>query len=673
MKKVYNISSFRFFIILFWGVAFSSLKAQWSTDPLVNNAISTFNFYDKFVPVIVSDGSGGAIIAWQDSRNDGSFFDIYAQRINSEGIVLWTTDGVAISTGIGDRRAPAIVSDGIGGAIITWIDSRSGFNLTDIYAQRIDSSGVVQWTTDGLAICTEAASQGSQAIISDGSGGAIITWVDGRSGNGTGDKIYAQRIDSSGSIHSGWITDGVAICSNLPNTRNHPTIVGDGLGGAIITWSDYRNSSTYDIYAQKINASGIVQWDANGVAICTFPEMQGKPKIVRDGESGAIIAWEDTRTTQGDIYAQRIDASGNLLWALNGLSICSQPPYTQANHNIISNGSGGAIITWYDNRNGNYDIYAQAVNGAGLVQWIVDGIVVCSAIDNQYFPALVADGLGGAIITWHDNRLGTSAFDIYAQRINSEGATQWTTDGAPISTEAHWQGYTSITSDGTSGAIITWYDYRSGFNSDIYAQQISANGVLGEGQIPVELVSFSGLILNDNVILNWNTATELNNSGFEIQRLKDSEIEKIQYWENIGFVNGNGTSSETHSYSFQDANPLSGKYKYRLKQIDFDGTFEYSSIIEVEIVKPEIFILDQNYPNPFNPSTIITWQSPVSSHQTLKIYDILGNEVATLVNEYKSAGNYEVEFDASKLSSGIYLYKLQAGEFISTKKMILIK
>ncbi|MDP2364943.1 MAG: T9SS type A sorting domain-containing protein, partial [Ignavibacteria bacterium] len=151
-------------------------------------------------------------------------------------------------------------------------------------------------------------------------------------------------------------------------------------------------------------------------------------------------------------------------------------------------------------------------------------------------------------------------------------------------------------------------------------------------------------------------------------------------WQKIGFVNGNGTATEAQSYSFVDENLSSGKYQYRLKQLDFNGSFEYSDIVEVEIT-PSVFSLSQNYPNPFNPSTKISWQSPVGSWQTLMVYDILGNEVVTLVNEYKNAGSYNTEFNASHLASGIYYYQLRAGDpstslgqsFVETKKMILLR
>ncbi|MEP0860054.1 MAG: T9SS type A sorting domain-containing protein [Ignavibacterium sp.] len=191
--------------------------------------------------------------------------------------------------------------------------------------------------------------------------------------------------------------------------------------------------------------------------------------------------------------------------------------------------------------------------------------------------------------------------------------------------------------------------------------------------IPVELSSFTATVTGNEVQLNWTTVTETNNKGFEVQRSVILGEKRNLYWESIGFVNGKGTSTEINNYSYNDKNLKSGKYSYRLKQIDYDGSFKYSDEIYVNIENLKTFSLEQNYPNPFNPSTKISWQSPVSSWQTLTVYDILGNEVTTLVDEYREAGIYEVEFDAENLSSGIYFYKLQAGNFIDTKKMILMR
>ena len=345
-------------VFLIINICVANAHAVWSTDPTVNNAISTAAGSQNS-PTIVTDNSGGAIITWTDQRNGD--YDIYAQRVDANGNVLWTADGIPISTAANSQASPTIVSDGNGGAIITWYDYRSGVNInSDIYAQRIDANGNVLWTLDGVAISTAANNQQYPNIITDGSGGAIITWTDNRRSSYY--DIYAQRIDATGNVL--WIADGVAI-STAAGVQYQPTIVTDGSGGAIITWWDLRNDINYpDIYAQRIDATGNVLWTADGVPISTAAGYQYSPTIVTDGSGGAIITWHDYRSGNYDIYAQRINANGNVLWTTDGVAI-STAANNQEWSTIVADGSGGAIITWQDFRSSNYDIYSQRVSGSG--------------------------------------------------------------------------------------------------------------------------------------------------------------------------------------------------------------------------------------------------------------------------------------------------------------------
>ncbi len=185
--------------------------------------------------------------------------------------------------------------------------------------------------------------------------------------------------------------------------------------------------------------------------------------------------------------------------------------------------------------------------------------------------------------------------------------------------------------------------------------------------VPVELISYTAELNESDVTLSWQTATETNNSGFKIQRKSDDEFESI------GFVEGKGTTTETQNYHFKDLNIPSGNYTYRLKQIDFDGTYEYSNMIEIEVSLPIEFSLEQNYPNPFNPSTNIKYSIPADGNVTLKVYDVLGNEVSTLVNEFQQAGTFDVTFTGSSLASGVYYYQLTTGDLTATKKLMLTK
>jgi photosystem II stability/assembly factor-like uncharacterized protein len=197
-------------------------------------------------------------------------------------------------------------------------------------------------------------------------------------------------------------------------------------------------------------------------------------------------------------------------------------------------------------------------------------------------------------------------------------------------------------------------------------------------QIPVELTSFTATLNGSNVTLNWMTASEINNMGFDIERGVISNGVRNLIWEKIGFIKGNGTTTGVNTYSFTDKGLTAGVYNYRIKQIDFDGTFKYYNLSEsIEIGVPDKFDLAQNYPNPFNPSTVISYQLPVTGIVTLKVYNVIGQEVAEIVNEVKQAGVHTVQFDGSNLASGVYMYKLSVGDgpgnFVSTKKMMLIK
>jgi len=186
--------------------------------------------------------------------------------------------------------------------------------------------------------------------------------------------------------------------------------------------------------------------------------------------------------------------------------------------------------------------------------------------------------------------------------------------------------------------------------------------------VPVELTSFTVIVNGNDVTLNWSTATELNNFGFEIQRsIAGNEFVTV------GFVNGHGTTTEAKTYRFVDANLSAGSYTYRLKQVDYNGTFSYSDEVNVDVSGPLQFELAQNYPNPFNPSTSIKFSIPQSSNVTLKIFNTLGQELITLIDQNMESGTHSINFDASKLNSGVYFYRLDAGSFSEVKKMTLVK
>jgi hypothetical protein len=186
--------------------------------------------------------------------------------------------------------------------------------------------------------------------------------------------------------------------------------------------------------------------------------------------------------------------------------------------------------------------------------------------------------------------------------------------------------------------------------------------------VPVELTSFTAVANEDDVILNWSTATELNNFGFEVQRsVAGNEFATV------GFVNGHGTTTEAKDYRFVDANLTAGNYTYRLKQVDFNGTFAYSDEVNAEVTSPAQFELAQNYPNPFNPATTIRFALSESGNIKLTVYNLVGEQVAVLVDGFKEKGVHTINFNASELNSGVYVYKIETNGFVQSRKMIFLK
>ena len=419
-------------------------------------AISTDSDYgDKHNPQILSDGQGGVLIAW-DNPSSG----IYAQKIDFLGEKQWLKNGVPVSIAGDYVSHPEICSDGAGGMIISWL--YEVWSSCDIYAQRINSDGNAQWIENGIVVSNATNRQSLHRICSDGAGGAIIAWQDNR--NGYYD-IYAQRINSIGNTQ--WVDNGTAICTSSDNQEN-PKICSDGAGGAIITWEDHRTGwNDGNIYAQRINSVGNTQWVDNGTAICTSSYNQMYPEICSDGVGGAIITWDD-RSSSNDIFAQRINSVGITQWINNGTVVCTATSY-QYYPKICSDGAQGAIIAWEDSRNGNYDIYAQRINSIGTIQWTTDGVAITTAFDDQRNLQISSDGEGGAVATWVDYR--NSNYDIYAQKVNSNGITQWFDDGTAICRADDHQQYPQICAIEEGSAIITWVDSRGSYD-EIYAQRV---------------------------------------------------------------------------------------------------------------------------------------------------------------------------------------------------------
>ncbi len=463
--------------------------------------------------------------------------------------------------------------------------------------------------------------------------------IDKTDGPGSG-HIYAFWTSYFSTCYPGFFTrstDGGASfgnCTVVPQDPSWGTLMTDANGNLYIGASGYSDfvvakSSNAQIAGQTVSWDMATSVDLGGYityGIGPNPDgLAGQTSIAIDTSGGP---------TNGNIYL-----------------LCSVVPYSGSDPvDVRFSRSTNGGVSFTASIKINDDIGTNAYQWFGTMSVAPNGRIDVIWLDTRDNPGTYMSALyysystdGG--LSWSENERMSDFFDPHL--------------GWPD--QQKMGDYFHMVSD-NNGAHLAWAATFNG-EEDVYYSYITPDVV------PVELTSFTSAVGNNAVNLDWTTATETNNKGFEIERSTDRKD-----WNVIGFVSGNGTTSEPQVYSYSDklAGVTAHRLYYRLKQVDFDGSYDYSDILTAEIA-PSSFTLAQNYPNPFNPSTVITYSLPENGFVILKVYDVLGSEVASLVNEQKSAGNYSVEFNASDLGSGVYFYTLKSGASVLSKKMILAK
>jgi hypothetical protein len=423
-------------------------------------------------PVMIASGRGGAIVAWAQGGGDAQ--DVYAQRVGALGELLWPPEGVAISEAADDQFSPVMSPDGEGGAIIVWMDQRAGY--THLWAQRVDSTGTVLWAKDGVPVCTAVPGQQMDArILLCAGGDVIITWEDGRSGSY---DIYAQRFDGGGNPL--WTINGIAVCT-AANDQYVPDIVSDDAGGAIVTWEDYRDGN-WDIYAQRVDSLGNLLWTANGVAACTDGADQTEPRIASNMTGGAFIAWTDHRSygiPNTNVYLQDInfDGFGNWYFFPDGAWVATSE-YNESTPQIVSDGAGGAIVAWWQDVPGAAGARAQRISEGAQSLWgSSGGVPLCNAYIDREGLRIAPDGAGGIFAAWMDYRNGSA--DVYVERVDAEGNISWSSNGTDICAGFWELANIELAPDESGGIVVAWADYRFVNYECACAQRVNADGWWG--------------------------------------------------------------------------------------------------------------------------------------------------------------------------------------------------
>ncbi len=646
----------------------------------------------------VSDGAGGVIIGVSDNR--GADSDLYAQRVDINGTLLWPDSGAPVCLAAEPQNTVRAVATDDGGVIFAWIDSRNyGITAADLYMQHLDFTGNALWATDGLVLCESNSSQLGIVAAPDGRGGALFAWNDFRNGNS---DIYANRVDP---LNGGlwWTNEGVAICDDS-NFQFSPKIISDGYGGAYAAWLDSRDDGydSRDIYVQHLGNSGAHMWAQSGLAASLLDGDQGYLglELDSDGEDGMIVTWcgkPGVGALSTDIFGQRFHANGTRRWQYGGQVLCSREG-DQLYHKTLQHPLGGLVMafTSVDNVT-DYNIYTSFVDKHGYPGDVSASIT--SILD------LPGDQGGFVILSWvasyRDNLAqGIDDYTIW-KRLHQDSAkaadpqelARALTSGLP-----EWKvedllrtGWSYV--DAVDAAFLEEYAYDAptygeGVLTDYQVIARQSETVFWESQVgtgtsednlapgaPLQLLATAAA---PDVGLQWSASNHHD---------EDLAFYNIYRGTTPGFTPNPGSFlAVSTNTNYVDANPGGSTWYYRVTAQDVhDNEGEPSNLAQAGLLSgvnegatPTVLAVSGNYPNPFNPSTKINFDLPRDGRVSLEIYDSSGRRVATLLDEVLAAGSHH-EFwhgqDASgrAVASGVYMAQLRIGQDVASHRMMLIK
>jgi hypothetical protein len=622
-----------------------------------------------FDPCISSDSTGNFIVVWDDGREYSR--DIFAQLCSSDGTTIGKNFKVNDDTKKNRHLGPDVSMNTKGNIVVTWYDEREGY--FNIYAQRYTKEGSP--IGGNLLVNDDSGTSWQQvpAVCMDKNGNFTLVWQDNRE---LPSQIFAQQYASDRSkLGSNFkVNDDTGSSQQLS-----PRITVDQSGHFVIAWVDERNGR-FDIFAQRFSDIGTALDMNFKVNDDTGYASQNMPDIASDTTGNFIIVWQDVRDSYA-IMAQRYLKDGSLLGA--NFKVNDDTTYESKSEPSVSiDDSGNVIIVWEDKRNGNTDIYAQALDNNGLFLGNNFKINDDTGEESQRCPCISVNHNGSFVIAWEDRRNGNS--DIYAQRYGSDRLALGDNFMVNEDPGSEYQGYPDIASDLNSNFIIAWEDYRH-TNLDIYVQQYLNDGSPSGNNIKVNSGSddkdqgscSAGMDEKGNFLIVWED--ERNAPYIEVYGQRYSS-DGSPLGGNFLMTNKDKTRQMRPDIVLNDnriyhtwQDNRAGLTGYDIWASVLDWTDPTGNIDQNIIGNIMSFFLNQNYPNPFNPKTTISFSLQRNVWIKLKVYNVLGEIVDILVDEYLSAGFYHYQWPVKNVPSGIYYCLLETEDYSKVKKMVLVR
>ncbi len=613
--------------------------------------------FAQVVPQITSDGAGGAFVSWADQRDyfNGTPIgrnDCYLQRVTVAGQIApgWPLDGLPVATGPGDQGSGILIPDGSGGVLIVFGDTRLDFG--DLYLQRITAAGTVApgWPVTGVPIGVGPGEQAVPVLVTDGAGGAFVSWQDGLDLPDT--RARYTHVLGSGEIAPGWPSNG-RLFEPTSAFVLRPLMLATGNGGFLACWSVSEDAlATARMLAQRFTSDGTADpaWPAGGLTVCEQRPNHRVPRerLVPDGAGGFYVIFADGRESGSmaqDLYAQHVAGNGTIApgWPADALPVSALPGVTEQDASLCEDGRGGVYFAWEDYRAGAAGVFGQHLQADGQPHagWPVMGKRLTGTPGFQLSPELAWDGWDGAYVTW--NNLQTGGYRSYVQHLKPNGSPfpGWPVDGLPVVPIPTDQYVPTITADGLGGAIVAWEDTRNG-ETDVYAQRFVNDGVVAAQ------VSLAGVeATSDEVRVRWRVSGETRAS------VERREGEGDGGWRVIAQLEADGGGY----LSLVDRDVVPGaRYEYRLSFASGARGGETS------VVVPALTLaLEGARPNPARGALWVAFTLPDASPARLELYDLAGRQIATHDVGSRRAGHHVMRLADGGLAPGLYWAVLTHG------------
>ena len=647
-----------FFVLTLIFFFSSTTLAQWNNNSAVNTNL-VIGTVDPNNLKAVQNPEGGIFLTWQDTKAN-QLEDVFFLHFDFNGNATLRADGKRISNQNVSKINPIISNSLDDAAVVLWKSVASPQNEI-LTAQKIKSNGFFFWSDEGVEISDGKKEIINYSVVLDKDANTHIAFIEKEKKIPSEYFVRYQKITADGNI--AFSKGGMKITSSF-SAMNLISIKADEDNQPFIFWVGHKPKNNL-LLAQRINKAGRALFSAP-MLISGLANNVLKYQIVPVTKNLFYAVWKN-QVKQRTIFHQMFNAGGTVLWEANGRAV-NKIDADQSNVQAVLASDTTVIVSWILQKKNERKIFANKFRPNGKSLWGENGIAISQTEGEQFGQNIIADKIGGAIISWLDKKVGMTQPNILAQRLNRNGLVVWDSKGVPIATFNNSEkSYHNLIGDLSGGAIAIFREKRKNIVG-IFGQQVVVDKTYA-----AQINDFDAIVEGSSVKLSWKTIDEKDIYRYHLERLVSHDDDNNEWKEITTFLSS--AERGTNSYNFTDVPEESGTIYYRIVQRDRSGNKQFSDLVKVNFISPDIdnIVVYQNTPNPFSDSTEITFFLPRKQSVKIEFYNSRVEQISETVINDTHQGKNSFIFYANDLSDGVYFYRVKVGNFVEVKKMVIAK